>query len=522
MSGTRGVNTATHARILIVEDEGIIACHIAQHLAAAGYDLAGIAESSEEVLAMIPQSHPDLILMDIHIKGEKDGIETAIVLRERFDLPIIYLTAHTDQAIIERARRTGAAGFLTKPIHHVSLGITIQMALHKYESDRAARHQRALMSTALASMADAMAVVNRDGRIEFLNKPAEELTGWTNEAACGQSVGLILPLIEVASRRTANEILSPAPGQPLPRRFPLNVAVTTRLGTQFRVEGEIAPSIEGSSMVGMVVTFRDATVRQAQEDILRQESKMHAVGRLAAGIAHDFNNLLVVILGYADALCSSPLDPSSLRAANAILKAGEDAASFTRQLLRFSRKETVDREALDVNELIAESEDLLRRLAGPSVHILFRFDEAPATIWADRGQLKQVLINLVANARDAMPAGGKVTIETACLNASLEAGGGIANASITDKGITSKEVVAITVTDNGTGMTAETAEHLFEPFFTTKPLGKGTGLGLSIVYSIVTDLGGAIHAASQPGNGATFTIHIPRWRHNNGNGNDCS
>ena len=140
---------ATAARILIVEDEGIIASNIAVRLVKSGYELAGIAESSEEALAKIPELNPELVLMDIRIKGEKDGIETAVDIRDRFDIPFIFLTAHTDQQTIDRAKTTGASGFLTKPVHHTSLATTIEMAIHKHRADRAARHQRAWMATVL-------------------------------------------------------------------------------------------------------------------------------------------------------------------------------------------------------------------------------------------------------------------------------------------------------------------------------------------------------------------------------------
>jgi hypothetical protein len=167
---------ATVSRILIVEDEAIIAEHIASSLLKTGYEVAGIAESSEEALAKIPGLNPDLILMDIRIKGAMDGIETTAKLRERFDIPVIYLTAHSDQETIDRAKLTGAFGFLTKPVHHTSLSTSIEMAIHKHRADRGARDQRAWMATVLGTMADAMVVIDRDRKIQFLNGPAEELT----------------------------------------------------------------------------------------------------------------------------------------------------------------------------------------------------------------------------------------------------------------------------------------------------------------------------------------------------------
>ena len=490
----------TAARILIVEDEGIIAGHIASRLVKTGYEVAGIAESSEEALAKTEELKPELILMDIRIKGAMDGIDTAAKLRERYDIPVIYLTAHTDQQTIDRAKLTGAFGFLTKPIHHTSLATAIEMAIHKHRADRAARHHRAWMSTVLGTMADGMIVIDRDRSIQFLNKPAEALTGWTNEAALQQDISQVLPL-EYFDGNAAADLLFPASEIKMASRLPRGLRASRRSGSSFPVEGEIAPSVDNGIVVGSVITFRDATARQAEENELRHQHKMQAVGRLAAGIAHDFNNLLFLILGYADEMMRSPDARETDRPAlNEIRKAGESAAGITRQLLRFSRKEALEKRELNLNEVIRDTEELFRRMGGPNVTWTFRLEPNLENIRGDFGQMKQILMNLCANARDAMPEGGRVTIATS----NVEGPRADFTGSVLDRFIT------LTVGDTGAGMSAETAEHLFEPFFTTKEPGSGTGLGLSIVHSIVTDHGGSIHVDAEPGKGAVFTIYLPQ------------
>ena len=203
------------ARIMIVEDEGIIAGHIASRLLKTGYEIAGIAESSEQALAMIPELMPELILMDIRIKGSMDGIQTAEKLRERFDIPVVYLTAHTDQQTLDRAKTTGAFGFLTKPVHHTSLSIAVEMAIHKHRTDREVRNQRAWMATVLGTMADAMVVIDHEQKVQFLNGPAETLTGWTNADARDVDIAAVLPLTNAASRLRADQAFSlPADPQP--------------------------------------------------------------------------------------------------------------------------------------------------------------------------------------------------------------------------------------------------------------------------------------------------------------------
>jgi two-component system, cell cycle sensor histidine kinase and response regulator CckA len=499
----------TATKILIVEDEGIIAGHIASRLVRTGYEVSGIAESSEEALAKVAELNPELILMDIRIKGSMDGIETTAKLREHYDIPVIYLTAHTDQQTIDRAKVTGAFGFLTKPIHHTSLATAIEMAIHKHRADRAARHHRAWMATVLNTMADAMLVLDRDRKIQFLNGPAEKLTGWTNQEALEMDVSQILPLEQGPSpedsvtvkRLESGEILFPAFDGRSPCRIPRGLMAGKRSGLCFPIEGEIAPCIDGGIVVGAVITFRDATARQAEEEELRHQHKMEAVGRLAAGIAHDFNNLLFLILGYTEEIMrTSTLTERDVKALTEIRKAGDNATNITQQLLKFSRKEAIQKQDLNLNEVIRDTEELFRRMSGVSVKWSFRLDPNLGLVRGDIGQLKQVLMNLAANARDAMPDGGKVTIETTNVDVPR------ANYS----GNVRDTFIALTVTDTGIGMTPDTAEHLFEPFFTTKEPGSGTGLGLSIVHSVVTDHGGTIHVDAEPGHGAAFTLYFPR------------
>jgi len=468
------------ARIMIVEDEGIIAGHIATRLEKTGYTVAGIFGSSEEALAEIPDRRPDLILMDIRIKGALDGIETAARVRERFDIPVIYLTAHTDRQTIDRAKITGAFGFLTKPIHHTSLATSIEMALHKHNSEREVRQQRAWIETVLDAMGDAVVVVDSDSKVRFLNRPAEDLTGWKNDQARDCDLSQILPLIDPATGFRTDKI---------PERFPDGAQALNRAGRMFPVEGEIASSCDHGKLVGRVLTFRDTTHRQTEDRRKRQEEKMQAVGRLAAGIAHDFNNLLFVILGYADQLqgTAGMGNPAATGLAQ-IKKAAETAIGITRQLVQYGRPEAAQPQDICLNEMIRETEELWHRLAGGSVMWETRLDPTVPTLRADPSQMKQVVMNLVANARDAMPHGGVLTIETS-----------------------SEEpfTVALTVKDTGSGMSAETIDRLFEPYFTTKGGGKGTGLGLSIVHRIVTDLGGSIGVVSEIGKGTAFTVRLP-------------
>ena len=255
--------------------------------------------------------------------------------------------------------------------------------------------------------------------------------------------------------------------------------------------------------VGYVAVQHDVTERKLLEQQFRQAQKMEAVGQLAGGVAHDFNNLLTAILGYAELLAEKLQGrPREAEDLDEIRKAGERAASLTRQLLAFSRQQVFERKVLDLNRLIAEIEKMLRRLIGEDVDLVTALDPALAYVWADAGQLEQVVMNLAVNARDAMPRGGRLTIETS--NVDLDEA--YARLHIP---IRPGRYVMIAVSDTGVGMDAATRSRIFEPFFTTKERGKGTGLGLATVYGIVKQSGGYIWAYSEPGKGTTFKIYLP-------------
>jgi PAS domain S-box-containing protein len=247
----------------------------------------------------------------------------------------------------------------------------------------------------------------------------------------------------------------------------------------------------------------DVTERKHLEEELRQAQKMEAVGRLAGGIAHDFNNLLTVITGYSDLLLAqSNLSETDRDMIQQIKKSGDRAASMTRQLLAFSRRQMLMPEILDLNSLINSLGEMLRRIIGEDIELDLDLDSQLGSVTADPGQVQQVLMNLVVNARDAMPQGGRLVVQTANVHWSDD---------LKQRHPDAKpgSYALVSVTDTGIGISPNVQEHLFEPFFTTKGVGKGTGLGLSTVYGIVKQSNGLIEVDSVPGQGASFKIYLP-------------
>ncbi|MBI2900743.1 MAG: response regulator [Planctomycetes bacterium] len=354
----------------------------------------------------------------------------------------------------------------------------------------------------LESAGDGIFGLDTEGRITFTNSAAAALLGYE-------------PADFVGRHSHSTYHYSRADGTPYPaEECPIYAAYRTgtvhrsdadvfwrKDGTSFDVEYTSTPILEDGRITGAVVVFRDISERRRFRERMSQVEKMTAVGRLAGGVAHDFNNILTVINGYCQLLLTrmDPRDPwrPMVEEVNA---AGERAATLTRQLLVFSRKQEIAPRVLDVASIVAGMEKMLRRLIGEDVDLTVA-TPSPGRVRADPGQIEQVVMNLVVNARDAMPGGGQITIEVE--EVELDAGYAAAH-----PGARPGPHVLLTVTDTGGGMSEEVRAHLFEPFFTTKE--KGTGLGLSTVYGIVRRFDGHISVTSEPGRGTTMRAYLPR------------
>ena len=344
----------------------------------------------------------------------------------------------------------------------------------------------------------AIVALDLEGRVRSWNRAAESIFGWREEEVLDRP----LPIVP-------DDDLEFFRGNMARVRLGETIAGVERQrrrkdGSLVDVEIWNAARRDASGeIVGVIAVIADATERRRLEEQFRQSQKMEAVGRLAGGVAHDFNNLLTVITGYSQMILDSMEQGDPLRGdLQEVLKASESAAALTSQLLAFSRRQTVQPRVLDLNALVLSLERMFHRLVGEQIEMLTELSPRLPRVKADPGQLQQVLMNLVMNARDAIPNSGRISIQTESVT--LE-GPHISGAP----GLPAGPYVALSVIDTGKGMDEETRRHIFEPFFTTKRRGKGTGLGLSTAYGIIRQSGGDIWVSSEPGSGSLFRIYLP-------------
>jgi two-component system cell cycle sensor histidine kinase/response regulator CckA len=359
-----------------------------------------------------------------------------------------------------------------------------------------------LVVALLESASQAIVAVDGAGRMVLANRRAEEIFGYSRSELLGQSIEMLLPESRRGLHARERDRYFARP-HIRPMGSGLDLAARHKDGREFPVEVSLS-YVDAENRRYAIAFISDISQRKNLEEQLLHAQKMEAVGRLAGGVAHDFNNMLTVVTGYDRMILDELSPPDPLRGyAEEILRAAERAGALTNQLLAFSRRQIMRPRIVSVNSILSQTEKMLLRLIGEDVVLRLNLDPAAGNIQADPGHVEQAVVNLAVNARDAMPLGGRLTIETA--NVTLDE-----HYARSHMGVKPGEFVLIAVSDTGHGMDAETRRHIFEPFFTTKEKGKGTGLGLATVYGMIKQTGGDIWVYSEPGNGTTFKLYFPR------------
>ena len=416
-----------------------------------------------------------------------------VVMGETFGV-LVLASDHQDLA---DSSWLGFAGSLA-----VQFGQTVALGQSLNRLAASEERYRALMEQAH----DAILVLDLEQRIQEANRAALDLLGRPRGEIVGRLYDDFVAPEELEASRRSRASVTVAGKVWVPLRHLVRAD-----GSRVAVETSVSLVRIGDESTVLAI-LRDITERQRLEAQFQQAQKMESVGRLAGGIAHDFNNLLTLILGYGNLVLQALADrPAVSRQVEAILQAGESAARLTRQLLAFSRHQVLVPTVVDVNALIRQLEQMLRRLIGEDIELVTDLEPRLARIRADAGQIEQVLMNLVVNARDAMPGGGRVILSTR--NHTAVASAGAAGAALTADDADAEAAAThavLKVADTGCGIDSAVMAHLFVPFFTTKAEGKGTGLGLATVYGIVHQSGGHLEVESTPGEGASFTVFLPR------------
>jgi two-component system cell cycle sensor histidine kinase/response regulator CckA len=616
-------------RIVVVEDESVVALDIKKNLESLGYQVAGIVATGEGAIDEAAKTNPDLVLMDIRLKGNMDGIAAAELIRAQNDIPVIYLTAYADQDTIKRAKLTEPFGYVLKPLDTRELHSTIEMALYKHDVEAILKARERWLAITLKSIGDAVIATDASGKIEFMNPVAEALTGWKSEEALGQNLRNVFNIVISPKKSGALNLATESLPDEYANTSLNHHTLVTKLGTKIPIGCNVSPiKNESGKMIGVVLVFRDMSERVKAEDALRKSEeryrlffeedltgdyiarpdgslvscnaafahifgfdsvaeanqynlnslfpddnsrelfwdlllkkkkleyyeselrrkdgkavfvigntsishndknelveikgylfditerkllqeqlnhaqKMESIGTLAGGIAHDFNNILGAILGYASFMKMKITEEHPFfNYISIVERSAVRASELTGQLLAFARGGKYDTAPVNVNEIVNETVKMIRSTFDKLIEVETHCYPNLPTVEADGGQLQQVVMNLGVNARDAMPNGGKLIVET--------------NLTTLDEDYLKTHVeakagtyVTLSITDTGIGMDKETIQKIFEPFFSTKEKGKGTGLGLSVVYGVIKNHGGFVRVYSTPGQGATFIVYLP-------------
>ncbi|MEX2283923.1 MAG: response regulator [Gemmatimonadota bacterium] len=491
-------------RVLMIEDRGDDALLVIRELTQrGGYRVTSDrVETADTMRAALTQNDWDLVISDYSMPTFNAPAALALLRASGLDIPFIIVSGTVGEEVAVHALKAGAHDFLSKA-NLSRLVPAVERELREAASRRERRNAEDRLRESTSAMAAlfgasplAIIVIDGRGNVQRWNPAAERTFGWSASEVIGKPVPFVPESTQGDYRNRLGRVMA---GEPI---FAEEVERAHKDGRPLRLTISAAPLRDAQDQVsGVMMILADVTEQRRLEEQFRQAQKMEAVGRLAGGIAHDVNNVLTAITGYSTLLLADLAESDHRRGdIQEILNAAERAGSFTRQLLAFSRKQVVQPTVLDLNSLSTELEKLLRRVVTENIELVLELDPALPPVLADRGQIEQILINLVVNARDAMPKGGTISIRTCRLS--------LPDGKPENELLPAGDWVTLELADTGVGIPPEYMERMFEPFFTTKEVGKGTGLGLSTVYGIVKQAGGHIRVTSEVGRGSTFRIFL--------------
>ena len=498
---------------LVVEDENLVALDIEERLTQLGYEVAAVVDNGADALRYAQAMKFDLVLMDIQLRGESDGIQTAATLRETMDVPVVYLTAHSDETTLDRAGRSEPLGYLLKPFDERDLRATLQMAHYRHRSESRLRKMQRRLAATLQSIGDGVIATDGEGRLTFINAMAEARTGWTRDAALGRHLSEVFAITTMDGTDETFELLDRAMTDGAVINLSDGRCLRTRDGQLVPVDYSLAPIRDEQGWItGCVVIFRDNIAEREVEKARRQlaakmaeAQRLESLSALAGDIAHDFNNLLVTVKGGASlGKTMVPAESPVTRCLGDIEHAAERAVLLCQQMLAYAGKAQRAMEEVELSALARQTAPLLQVAVRKNATFVLDLASGLPALRGDVNQIKQVIMNLVMNGSEALgEAGGKLSVRTGLFSANRA----FLSSCRVGADLSEGDYLLLEVSDTGHGMSPEVLARIFDPFFTTKITGRG--LGLVATSGIVRSHGGAIAVESKPGLGTTFRVLLP-------------
>jgi PAS domain S-box-containing protein len=498
--------------VLVVDDERLVAREIAEDLEELGYHVAATASTADEALALAREKRPDLVLLDVRIRGPRDGIDAAGVLRDRFGIPVVFLTACSDVETLKRAKSTDPYAYLLKPVSPTELRTAVEITLNRARIERSLTEQKRWLSTTLRAIADGVVCVDQRGRITFLNPTAERLTGWTLAEAHGRPWDEVVVLLDEDSRSSRRGPLSEVLSQRAGVTLPDGTLLRNQDGALYAIEDSAAPIFnEEQELTGAVMVFQDVSDKRQLKRQAELNDRLASLGTLAAGVAHEVNNPLSYIIGnqlFAQGELSEieqllghiePTLREQIRERVDVIAAAlrdassgaERVRSIMSDLKMLGRPNPTRHRTLDLKLILDGALKMTLARLSERARVVREFGECPL-VRGDEVRLTQVFVNLLLNAAHAIPAGQSEQNEIRIVTRTSPRG-----------------TAEVEIRDTGSGISKDLMPRIFEPFFTTRGLETGTGLGLSISHGIVSSLGGSIEVDSRVGVGSSFRVLLP-------------
>lgn len=480
--------------ILVVEDEGLIAIDLKRKLEQAGYVVPLIADSAEDAIAAVERHRPNLVLMDIRLRGEQDGIQTAEQIRRMFQLPVMYVTAHADRETLERAKITEPFGYIVKPFHSVDFRAQIEMALWKHQMELKLRISESWLSAICRNVADALISSDRNGRIAFMNRPASQLTGWDWREARGKP---LLEVFQVFEETTGLPVLHPLEAIYDGREIATNARtfkLRSRNGDDSAlVEARLSSNYDDKSLLGIIVVFREVTERRRAEGQYRQLQKMNALTQMATGLGGDLDDSQRH-MDVAMSKLFAGMQPTEESAAllTEVQKRVSHQQGLVAQLMMLGGTDTKKAVTVDLNEVVREFAPKLRRALGIGRFLSLRLMPDIPPIQVDPVELRETLLRLIVNARNATPDGGRTEISTAAADSADQ-----------------RKNAKLTIWDNGKSIRANAKERIFDPYFESRPGIGSPGFSLALAYHFATLNGGTMDVESGSGDGTAYVMTFP-------------